>query len=109
MKMNRINTAKGNDEEQIVTSKQKMLEAQGISDPTRKWLVGVAMVQDILDYCRETRRELLEQGIPTKDYDAELHEATKHLNVVINKYLTDQINTSILGLGDDNVCETKRI
>ncbi len=109
MKTNRINTQEVKTTNHITTSKQKMLDAQGISNPTRKWLVGLAMVQDIRDYCRLTRRELKDEGLPIKDYDAELLEAIKQLQAVIYKYLNDQINISILGFGDDNVCETARI
>lgn len=91
------------------TSKQDALEATGISDPTRKWIVGLAMVQDIMDYIRLTSSELKELDYPIHDHDAEMLEAAKKLREVINMYLTDQINMSILGFGDDNLCETKRI
>lgn len=103
MKTNRIEKIESR------TSKQKALDATGISDPTRKWVVGLAMVQDILDYVRRTCMELKEMDYPIHDHDAELLEASKKLQEVINKHLTEQINMSILGFGDDNICETARL
>lgn len=102
-------TAHNNTKHTHRTSKQIALEATGISEPTRKWIVGLAMVQDIRDYIRLTESELKEMGYPVKDHDDEMLEATKKLQAVINKYLTNQINMSILGIGTDNLCDTARL
>lgn len=91
------------------TTKDKMQNVNGISDPTRKWLVALGMVQDILEYCRRSSDELREEGYPVKNHDNEILEATRYLRTVINKYLTEQIYMSMLDFGDDNVNETSRI
>lgn len=91
------------------TSKQLALEATGISDPTRKWIVGLGMIQDIMDYIRLTCSELKDMGYPIHDHDAEMLEAANMLREAVNKYLTDQIKMSILGFGDDNICNTARL
>ncbi len=41
--------------------------------------------------------------------DAEMMDAAKKLREAVNKYLTDQINMSFLGIGDDNICNTARL
>lgn len=103
MKQNNINIE---DTKYHVTKMQKVTD---ISTPTRRWLIGLAMIQDVRDYISLTRLALNDQGFPVKDYDKELIEATTELQRVVNKYLTDQINMSILGIGDDSRSDTVRI
>lgn len=91
------------------TSKDKMQNVNGISAPTRKWLVALGMIQDILEYCRRSYDELREEGYPVKNHDNEILEATKNMRTVINKYLTEQIYMSMLDFGSDKVEETNRI
>ena len=99
MKTNRI--------EKIENNKSKMENATIISDATRRWLVALGMVQDVREYCIHSQTESKNEGYPIYDRDKELLEAVKGLQLVINKYLIDQINMSILGIGD--ACDGKRI
>lgn len=81
----------------------------GISDPTRKWLIALAMLHDLRQYANTAYWDIKEAGYPIKDHDAELLDAINNVRKVLNNYLTEQIQMSILGFGEDNVRETKRI
>lgn len=98
---NRNNTHKSN--------KDKMQNVNGISTPTRKWLVALGMIQDVQDYCRITYNEICNEGYPLKNHDEELNIAIKGVKRALFMYLNEQINISILGIGDDNVSNTSKI
>ena len=87
----------------------KIETATGISDQTRKWLIALGMLLDLRHYALKVLLESNKAGYPIKDYDQEFLEASRGVELVLNKYLTDQIRMSMLDLGDDNVCKTGRI
>ena len=69
-------------EENILNTKKLQMEnIMGFTEYTRQWLIALGMVQDLRSYCRNAMG----------------------LNEVIHKYLADQINASILEVGEANV------
>ena len=90
-------------------SELQILSVSGISEPTKKWLIALGMSQDLRDYVWQTEIELKKDGRLIKSYDKDLIKAINSVNTILNKYLTDQIRLSILGFGDDNLCETGKI
>ena len=87
----------------------KIETATGISDLTRKWLIALGMLLDLRHYVLKVFLESKKAGYPAKDYDQELLEASRGVELVLNKYLADQIQMSMLDLGYDNIYKTGRI
>ena len=82
-------------EENILNTKKLQMEnIMGFTEYTRQWLIALGMVQDLRSYCRNAMDKARDNGVL-------LH--IKGLNEVIHKYLADQINASILEVGEANV------
>ena len=91
-------------EENILNTKKLQMEnIMGFTEYTRQWLIALGIVQDLRSYCRNAMDKARDNGVLLHDYDNELLKHIKGLNEVIHKNLADQINASILEVGEANV------
>lgn len=95
--------------DELHETENQMRAAKGISTNTRKWLIALAMTQDLLTYIRDTYNEARAGGIPLVDHYAELLQNIKSIDGIIDEYLIKQIHLSILGLVEDNISLTGNI